>query len=489
MALSSQQPRSGGNPYLANSQYRSSRKARSRFGKAGGGAKAIGVLLLVLCALTAIGFLAFRGGGGGGGSSSGDRTSAIAGETPGGGNPLASTSSVGPTESPVRLMGGSNGLPASSPSVVLDMSGRGGTNPAGGAGTMADRSIRSNRLGEQPPAGQPAGQPSTTTTPPPATSPSGTPGTTPATQPSIQPSTQPGSTPGTTPGMTPAGTPGNPLPPQATSAAQVLIAEAERQQRAGQLVQARATLNKALMDRSATASDRTQIRRWLTDLNQSLVFSPTVAPGDTLSETYSVQSGDSLERISRKLGLTPDWRFIQRINNMSNPNRISVGQKLKVMRGPFHAVVSKSAFRVDIYQGEVPSPTSIGQSGLPDGMEPNWTYITSFPVGLGEQGSTPLGNFVVKHNSKLVNPAWVNPRTGEKFAADDPKNPIGERWVGIEGFDQASQAITGYGLHGTIDPDSIGSEKSMGCVRLADGPVEIVYEMLAMKISVVKIVP
>ncbi|MBX3386703.1 MAG: LysM peptidoglycan-binding domain-containing protein [Phycisphaeraceae bacterium] len=466
MSLTSQQPRIRGNPHLAQSQYRSSRKARTRFGN--GGVRAIVILIFILSGLTAIGYLAFRNAPSpaSAAESNVDRPSAE----------LASTSRVGPSESPVRLLGSPGGHPsgsppsgASSPMLVLDMSGgqAARTNPADGSGGS-----RSRRLGDPAPTAQPQpqGQPR------------------PQPQPQPQPAPTPTAQPTPAPATTPTGTP-DALPPQAASAAQVLMAEAERQQRAGQTVLARATLNRALLDRTSTTAERAQIRRWMSELNQTLVFSPTVAPGDTLSEVYTVQSGDSLERISRRLGLTPDWRFIQRINSMSNPNRLSVGQKLKVIRGPFHAVVSKSAFRVDLYHGEVPSPTSVGQSGLPDGMEPGWMYITSFPVGLGEKGSTPLGNFIVKQHSKLVNPAWVNPRTGEKFAADDPKNPIGERWVGIEGYDEASKAITGYGLHGTIEPESIGREMSMGCVRLADGPVEIVYEMLAMKISVVKIVP
>lgn len=275
---------------------------------------------------------------------------------------------------------------------------------------------------------------------------------------------------------------------------QVLLAEADRQQSAGKLVDARGTLNRALLDPSSSAADRAAIRARMSELNQTLVFSPTIAPGDTLSESYSVVSGDSIEKIMRKQGLLPDKMLIARVNKMADPNRLSIGQKLKLVKGPFHAVVSKSQFRIDLYAGDAASAGTIGTSGLPDGAEPGWLYITSFPVGLGERGpdgkgGTPLGNYVVKASSKLVNPHWVNPRTGEKFAADDPKNPIGERWLGLEGLDDASKKFTGYGIHGTIDPASIGREMSMGCVRLNSGDVEVVYELLTSRVSVVKIVP
>jgi lipoprotein-anchoring transpeptidase ErfK/SrfK len=36
-----------------------------------------------------------------------------------------------------------------------------------------------------------------------------------------------------------------------------------------------------------------------------------------------------------------------------------------------------------------------------------------------------------------------------------------------------------YGIHGTIDPNSIGKAESRGCIRLRNQDVEEVYDMLA----------
>ena len=49
--------------------------------------------------------------------------------------------------------------------------------------------------------------------------------------------------------------------------------------------------------------------------------------------------GDTLERITRKLGLQVNWRFIQRINGIEKAHLIQRGQRLKVLTGTFHAVV------------------------------------------------------------------------------------------------------------------------------------------------------
>lgn len=268
-----------------------------------------------------------------------------------------------------------------------------------------------------------------------------------------------------------------------------LVSGAERAQREGKLADARAALNRVLLDRRTPESERGALRRWISDLNETLVFSPTVVAGDPLAQSYTVVGGDSLPVINRKLGLTTEYMLIARLNKLADPSRIQIGQRLKVVNGPFHAVVSKSAYRMDLYAGDPPSPSSVGTSMLACGAEPGWVYIRSFPVGLGADDGTPIANFVVRPNSKLVNPEWRNPRTGERFAANDPKNPIGERWIGLDGLDEASRGHTGFGVHGTIDPDSIGRSMSMGCIRLGDRDVEIVYELLAPRVSVVKVVP
>jgi lipoprotein-anchoring transpeptidase ErfK/SrfK len=107
-------------------------------------------------------------------------------------------------------------------------------------------------------------------------------------------------------------------------------------------------------------------------------------------------------------------------------------------------------------------------------------------VGLGEGNGTPVGTFRIRN--RMANPWWVNPRTRERFEADDPKNPIGEHWLGWEGIGD-SKIHTGFGLHGTIEPESIGQQRSMGCVRLLAPDIELLYEMLSEQVSIVKVVP
>lgn len=237
-------------------------------------------------------------------------------------------------------------------------------------------------------------------------------------------------------------------------------------------VESRIALSRALNSAQTSASDQQRIREALTKTSDTLVFSSAILPDDPFVLAYTVQSGDLLQKIVKKHSLQVDWRFISRINNI-DPRKIRVGQRLKLITGPFHCIVDKSDFRLDLYLG--------------DGSQQ--VYVRSFDVGLGEYNSTPVGLFRVKSASKAVNPAWANPRTGEKFDADDPANPIGEHWIGLEAVDDALKDVIGYGIHGTTDPDSIGQEKSMGCVRLRDEDVELLYEVLVEETSLVRIVP
>lgn len=287
------------------------------------------------------------------------------------------------------------------------------------------------------------------------------------TAPTTPPTTPPAGSAGSTPTQPLLGT-------GSTSQVRGYIEAGDRAMSSGKPLEARVAYSRALTSGDISRSDAEALREKLTRINDDLVFSKTITPGDPLVESYTVQSGDSLVKIARKRQLATEWQLIERINKVDS-RRLRVGAKLKLVRGPFHVIVHKSDFRVDLF------------AGSPDDQS-DWLFIRSFKVGLGAEGGTPLGNFRIKTNSKLINPTWVNPRTGEKFAADDPKNPIGEYWLGWEGMGD-SAAYKGFGLHGTIDPSSIGQEKSMGCVRMGNDDVAMVYELLVPEVSQVKVVP
>ncbi len=237
------------------------------------------------------------------------------------------------------------------------------------------------------------------------------------------------------------------------------------------LVEAREVLSEALRDSTLSPAERKDLKASLSRLSDRMVYSPEVAEGDYFAMSYVIQGGDVLSTIVKRFALQVDWRFIQRINNIAKPNRIRAGQRIKLITGPFHAVVHKNSYQLDLYMGD----------------EDNRVFVKSYPVGLGEYNSTPIGMFRIRSHSKLINPEWPDPRTGRIFSADDPANPIGERWLGLQGLDEATRDLVGYGIHGTIAPDSIGKQASMGCIRMRSKDVEVIYEVLVESVSTVEI--
>ena len=234
-------------------------------------------------------------------------------------------------------------------------------------------------------------------------------------------------------------------------------------------VRARAELTRLLDSNALSAAERTQAYAGINKLAEKLFFSPKIVAGDTVSQSYVVKKGDSLAKISSREKLGTDWRFVQRINGMASEKALRPDMRLKLAHGPFDAEVVKADFRINIYAG----------SGSDRVM------VASFPCGTGTNDSTPVGTFKVRSGSKLIDPQWTNPRTGEKFAANDPKNPIGERWIGLQGTTPDTAKFTGYGIHGTTEPQSIGQQMSMGCVRLGDAEVEVVYELIGEQSTIV----
>ena len=238
-------------------------------------------------------------------------------------------------------------------------------------------------------------------------------------------------------------------------------------------LEARRALSRALLSGSLDEFESDRTREQLRALNERLVFSPEIVENDPYTQAYIVQPNEFLSTIVKDQGLAVDWRFILRINGIREARNVRAGQRLKLIRGPFHAVIDKSEYRLDLYLGRAP----------------NLLYVASYPVGLGEFNSTPTGLFQVRVNSKLIDPGWTNPRTRQYYASKDPENPIGERWIGLQGVDEHNRDLVGYGIHGTIQPESIGRQSSMGCIRMLPEDVEIVFEVLVEGASTIEIRP
>ena len=117
---------------------------------------------------------------------------------------------------------------------------------------------------------------------------------------------------------------------------------------------------------------------------EKTAFSIYLAPQPHYLKPYEVRPGDQLRLIAIKYNVP--WQYLTKLNRV-DPQKIQAGQKLKVIRGPFSAVVDLSDFRLTVHcQGY---------------------YVHHYQVGIGKDGSSPIGRFRVQE--KLENPTYYGP--------------------------------------------------------------------------------
>jgi len=243
------------------------------------------------------------------------------------------------------------------------------------------------------------------------------------------------------------------------------VEEALKLRDAGKIIEARELLNDTLNEK-LSPNLRSAVKFQLNKLAEKWLFSAEVFGGDKLTGPYQVQQGDHLERIAKKYKVP--YEILMQINGIDRPELLRAGQQIKVIQGPFNVVVYKSNFTMDLY--------------LQD------KYIKTYRVGLGKvEYETPSGRWQVESDGKLVKPTWTDPDTGKTYVGNDPDYPLGSRWIAIEGIDDATRPRTGFAIHGTKDPDSIGTRSSRGCIRLFNGDAVEVYNLLYGGISEVQI--
>jgi len=173
------------------------------------------------------------------------------------------------------------------------------------------------------------------------------------------------------------------------------------------------------------------------ELNIKLLFSPQLTPNSVM---YEIKPGDTVVKIAREFKTTPE--LIVKSNNIS-ADKIFPGKKIKVWTAPFSILVDKSQNIIIVKSNE----------------EITKAYI----VATGANNSTPIGTFKIVN--KLPNPTWY--KAGAVVPAGSPENILGSRWLGLD--------LSGYGIHGTTEPQSLGKQVTQGCVRMSNPEVEELY--------------
>lgn len=182
-----------------------------------------------------------------------------------------------------------------------------------------------------------------------------------------------------------------------------------------------------------------------------------------------VKKGDSLWSICKRLEkesrvrVTPG--MLRLVNSMTSDS-VYPGASLKVPSQPLSIFVKKTKFRLDVLLGNV--------------------MVRRYAVGIGKDNRSPEGKFIIA--TRLKDPHWFKPGgAAGGLPPEHPENILGTRWLGFAPKDGFPEAAT-FGIHGTKEDQTIGTESSNGCVRMHNADVEELFEWVAAG-TTVEIVP
>jgi LysM repeat protein len=159
---------------------------------------------------------------------------------------------------------------------------------------------------------------------------------------------------------------GREAPPSAAFAS--AWADAHDKLAAGRYAEALAVLSTWHDDPSLGPEESDRLEDLLGQLAGTVVFSQQ----DLLLPPYVVQQGETLLSIAAPLAVP--WQLLAKINGVADPARLVPGESLKLVRGPFDAVVSVSRRRLSLRVGG--------------------NYAGSFPVVVGRQIRERVGSAV-----------------------------------------------------------------------------------------------
>ena len=168
-------------------------------------------------------------------------------------------------------------------------------------------------------------------------------------------------------------------------------------------------------------------------------------PDGRWTKGIRVASGNTLGGLAKKHGSTVE--MIQWLNGLSGAS-IRVGQALKVPQVAFRVEVDKSDNVMDLYAGD--------------------DWICRYRVATGRNNKTPVGVWTI--TDRVPKPTWWRPTDNKKIPYGTKENELGTHWL--------AWSKKGFGIHGTWEPESIGSQSSSGCVRMLNEEVVEIYRFL-----------
>ena len=193
---------------------------------------------------------------------------------------------------------------------------------------------------------------------------------------------------------------------------------AKLQLQQGQLATAILTLSIWYEDPRLNESQQTELAQLLDEVAGSVIYSRK----HLIEPAYTVRQGETLEQIAASYRVTVG--LLIKINGIQNPQTLTPGDKLKVVRGPFNAVINGEKSELTLWLGG--------------------RYAGRFPLAMGPEFQAIVGPFVVQEKTRRhaghSNLPWIRLAPGYGIAGNlAPADPQ----VGIAGMQQPNTAKQG----------------------------------------------
>ncbi len=180
----------------------------------------------------------------------------------------------------------------------------------------------------------------------------------------------------------------------------------------------------------------------LLDLLDALCREVIYSPRHLLEPAYTVKPTDTLASVAMEHHVTPE--LLAAVNGLGNSQAVIPGTKLKVIRGPFRAIVFLGQNEMAVFLNDL--------------------YAGRFPIALGQDPAPRPGTFTIA--ARQTDRTYYA-RNGVAIPGGDPRNPYGKVWL----------SFGEYAIHGTAEMVSSDLSRS-GCISLAPLDARDVFNIL-----------
>ncbi len=216
----------------------------------------------------------------------------------------------------------------------------------------------------------------------------------------------------------------------------------------GELSQALLLLSDWYGDPSLSPSETAEVNTLLSQLAGSVIYSTE----PRLESPYMVQPGERLETIAKQYEVP--WQLLAKINGISSADQLQAGQEIKVLQGPFSAVIDISKRTMTLMLDR--------------------RYAGKFALDIDAGVTVEEGHWEVKQ--KLLTPADVSlPGTG-------PTTPTEERSLMLSNSADGVEKVAV--LKGTNSSSPL-AEPAGRILRLKPADAEDVFDILSLGSKVV----